>query len=334
MLSNVFSLVVFFSAWLFVCRRKWIPRKYCLKFTASNKQTRASLSWALSYLGLHLFFSHRSVRCSTLSFIRCSRSIGFPRILIATVHHRCHSLDSRPRRLHRRRRSAPPFIVIPFGRQSRELQDKEIEYELLYETNLSREDQNRKAVRDYLLERAPHTLSLSLSLSLCRTISSSHHCIYVLFILRALVYLYKYICGILTTISIAFDDYFSLYSNTHTHRHTHTDVQIHRMVFGCEWVQYIDWDLNTLCLGMLCVFEWTNRLKQSARLVLRTGTEWRTGGWDGGPSNLFISLHMILSALIPFPMTSLGGGRVVGAGGGLWFNCGTFERSNHLEMDD
>lgn len=136
----VIEVLVFFS----------VPRKYCLKFTAGNKQACASLSWALSCLGLHFSFALTSLLSSSLmSFVSFIR-LPFP----------------------------PPFHYHPRSGDNQAL-DKEIEYEPLYETNLSREDQNRKAVRDYLLERA--------SLATVFT--------FYLFCVLTLVYLFKYICG-------------------------------------------------------------------------------------------------------------------------------------------
>lgn len=115
---------------------------------AINK--RASLSWALS----------RVWGCIFVSFVRWFFFFSF---------FCCHRFLSLSFVRH--------FIVISFERQSR-ASDKEIEeYELLYETNLSREDQNRKAVRDYLLKRVCYSVYIYLTCVL------------------TLVYLCKYICG-------------------------------------------------------------------------------------------------------------------------------------------
>lgn len=72
--------------------------------------------------------------------------------------------------------------------------DEEIEYEPLYETNLSREDQNRKAVRDYLLKRAAATVYIHLFCVLILVLYIHIHYTHSIF-MHSFVYVCKYICG-------------------------------------------------------------------------------------------------------------------------------------------
>lgn len=108
-------------------------------------------------------------------------------VIITAVYVRLPlSLISRSFFSHRLRRFTSffmAFITCLFHRHSiiihvsgdNQALDEEIEYEPLYETNLSREDQNRKAVRDYLLKRAPATVYIHL---FCVLIFAVNSCIY------------------------------------------------------------------------------------------------------------------------------------------------------------
>lgn len=81
------------------------------------------------------------------------------------------------------------FIAIPFRRQSI-ASDEEIEHKLLCKTSLSREDQNRKAVRDYLLK-------------CCRQLILAFICRYLSILLNILFFLlYLFYCVALSLIAV------------------------------------------------------------------------------------------------------------------------------------
>lgn len=111
----------FYFFLIFLCS---VLPKYCLKFTAGNKQVR------ITFMGFVVYgIAHVVVVVFSIVGVTCP--IGAPFL---------HTNTS---------------ILIPFWNDNQEnYTDKEIKCEPHYETNLSREDQNRKAVCVYLLKCA------------------------------------------------------------------------------------------------------------------------------------------------------------------------------------
>lgn len=89
----------------------------------------------------------------TLGMVRCFTTYFHSHFALDWLSSNSHCHLRRCCRLFSSRCSAPKHHSLSFhSRDNQELLDKEIEYELLYETNLSREDQNRKAVSWLFIE--------------------------------------------------------------------------------------------------------------------------------------------------------------------------------------